>query len=253
MNKSSVSIVCLTLNNLSDLKKTLKSIEKLHDYIYELIIVDSSEGSEIEMYFSNFDAEFSKTYHWEKAKGIYPAMNTSLRLAQEDNFIWFLNPGDIVINSNVVIELIDKIVETKSDWGFAQTKKIIGSNIEIFPKVIGLISPKSIAYGVLSISHQSMLCKVKVILQIGGFDESYLIAADLKFQTLLAYTSTPVWIETPMVEIDPNGISHQKVFRTYLETFKVRWSCEDTSRLYTVYLSLRYVLFKFRSRLGKIK
>ena len=98
-----------------------------------------------------------------------------------------------------------------------------------------------------------MLCKVKVILQIGGFDESYLITADLKFQTLLASTSTPVWVKTPMVEVDPNGISHRKVFRTYVETFKVRWYCEDASRLYTVYLSLRYVLFKFKSRLVKVK
>lgn len=253
MKKDLISIVFLTLNNIEDLKKTLKSIEKLHHYIAEIIIIDSSEGPEVEVYISNFVSKFKKIYHWESPKGIYPAMNTSLKLAQKDNLIWFLNPGDIVINSNTVIDLADNIIETKSDWGFAQSKKIIRSKIEIFPKEIELVTPKAIAFGVLSISHQSMFCRTKTILQLGGFDESYLIAADLKLQTLLAWAQTPVWIKTPMVEIDPNGISHQKVLRTYLETFKVRWSCKDASRIYTVYLAVRFIIIKLRSRLEKLK
>jgi glycosyltransferase involved in cell wall biosynthesis len=93
-----VSIITITYQAESVLKRTLESVlaQEFRDYEYLLIDGCSKDGTlamirEYETVFQQKDINF----RWisEPDKGIYDAMNKGLRLAQGD-YVWFMNAGD---------------------------------------------------------------------------------------------------------------------------------------------------------------
>lgn len=244
-NKKVISLVFVTFENLDSIQKTFLSIRDLSNLIQEIIVVDSSSNKDI----SEFcNAEISKYYKlkyiWENPLGIYHAMNTALNAAEANNYIWYLNPGDCLINSDVARQLLTKIQSTNSIWGYAQAQKKVGKSIEIFPKIDLIANLSNVARGSLSISHQSMLTSVCELRKLNGFDEKYSIAADFKVQIELSRNFKSESVLTPLVEIDPHGISHKKVMRTFLETTAIRFKTKKFSKLETISLSIKFLALK---------
>jgi hypothetical protein len=57
---------------------------------------------------------------------------------------------------------------------------------------------------------------------------------------------------TPLVEIDPHGISHKKIMRTFLETTAIRLKTEKFSKLETISLGIKFLALKtYRKLLNK--
>jgi glycosyltransferase involved in cell wall biosynthesis len=244
-NKKAISLAFVTLGNLDAIQKTFLSVRDLTDIIQEILVVDSSSNKDI---YKFCNAEISKHYNlkyiWENPLGIYHAMNTALNAAKADNYIWYLNPGDSLINSNVARELLRKIQITNSIWGYGQAQKKMGESIEVFPRRDLTANLTNIARGSLSISHQSMITSVCELRRLSGFDEKYSIAADLKVQIELSRNHKSESVFTPLVEIDPYGISHKKVMRTFLETTAIRLKTKKFSKLETISLSIKFLTLK---------
>jgi hypothetical protein len=178
-------------------------------------------------------------------------MNTALNLAKPYNYIWYLNPGDLLINSKAARELLTKVQNTNSIWGYAQAQKRIGNSIEVFPKTNLTANLKNIANGSLSISHQTMLTSVCELRKLSGFDEKYIIAADLKVQIELSRDYKSESVFTPLVEIDPHGISHTRVMRTFLETAEIRFKTHKFSNLETISLGIKFLALKAYRKIVK--
>jgi glycosyltransferase involved in cell wall biosynthesis len=244
LKKKNLSVVLITYNNVDQFIKSHESLSEIYDLIEEIIVVDSSTNKAVSKFIDTIEKKSKIIYFFEYPQGIYHAMNTSLRFANKNNVIWYLNPGDILINPKGILRLFRKLINSDSVWAFGLARKVINSKEEIFPREVNTLLPEHIAMGRISISHQAMFCEVNSMLELGGFDEKYQITADLKLQTLLAAKSHPVWLMEPIVEIDSNGVSHKKIFRTLFETTKVRWSTSKVSKLSIIYKFFSYLVLK---------
>jgi len=247
MTENKVSIVFVTYNNLDYLEKSHRSISGLGKIVSELIVVDSSSDLRIKNYLE-FNSEFKFKYKWEAPQGIYHAMNSALSLAEDNDFIWYLNPPDQLIDKDVLRKLLYKIGEKKSSWGYAQALKELNGKKEIYPLTLIKPTVESIASGKLSISHQAMLVKVSELRSIGGFDQNFLVAADLKAQILLVRNFFPTFVMEPLVAIDPTGISHQRQIQTFTETFRIRLLTKDFSKRLVFYITFRNLFIKFLNK-----
>ena len=248
MKKIKISVVFLGYNNLNNLVKSYRSILELSELVTELVIIDSSTDYSIKNFVDSIK-EFKTKYHWENAQGIYHAMNVSLGIADLQNYAWYLNPGDELIDIDIFKNLISKMESSESIWGYAQAEKKLSGVNEIFPKEPLAPTFINIASGDLSISHQAMIVHVGTLKNIGGFDQKYSIAADLKVQICLAKYYTPGFVFKPLVSIDPNGISHNKIFQTFVETAKVRLETDGFPFFLSVRLACSYILSKANSKI----
>jgi hypothetical protein len=245
-----ISLAFVTLDNSKDLIRTFSTIRKVTNIIQEIIVVDSSSNNIIKNY-CNLEIlkHFTLKYIWEQPQGIYHAMNTALHIAEPSNYIWYLNPGDLLINSNVLEKLLVEIKNKDLAWGYAQAQKHLGHSLEIFPQENFVANINNVASGRLSVSHQSMLTSVSQLKNMGGFDEKFEIAADLKVQIMLSKNFTPACIFLPIVEIDPSGISHNKIFRTFFETFTIRFSTKGYSKITSILLAIKFIWSKIITKL----
>ena len=165
-----ISIVTITFNNFSELKKTLDSIPKL-DFI-ESVVVNGGDCPETKEFLNSHKGKSIS----EKDSGIADAFNKGIKLASGD-LIMFLNSGDVLINSNYIKKGI-KILSDSPQYSFVHSnilyKDAFGDILLMKPKV------KNIGRGIKYL-HPSMIVRNKIFDEIGGFNSGYKIAMDYDF------------------------------------------------------------------------
>ncbi len=239
-----LTVIFICYNNVDDLRSTYNSLKIAKNYINEILIVDSSIDHTVKR-FSEVIGETHKTsYKWEPAQGIYHAMNTGLMMANRESIVWYLNPGDVLIDAASLVNLLQTMVDQGALWGFGQTEKVMKGNLEVFPREQTRYRFEDLLFGSLSVSHQSTFCVASALIELGGFDEQYQIASDLKMQVELMKIADPAVLFEPIVRIDPNGVSHNKVVRTYIETSRIRLGCSNVSRAKVFWNVFKFPLSK---------
>jgi len=216
-----VSVVLVSMNNLGDVRATLKSLTILIDSMVEILIVDSSRDNRIKDLITSYDRSNIVYSHMEPS-GIYSAMNFGAKLCAPGNYIWFLNPGDILPGAQHLVSLLSGGLNASSLWIYGQASVIDASSELCFPKITDDHTLASLIRGSLRISHQAMLVRTDVFNDLSGFDTRYKICSDLDFQIRLFNLSPGYFQESIVALIDPNGISHQRILTTYFETFLIR-------------------------------
>jgi glycosyltransferase involved in cell wall biosynthesis len=216
-----VSVVLVCMNNPGDVQMTLESLHELIGENIEVLIIDSSSDDVIRDLMNSY-AYKNVSYSYMKPSGIYSAMNLGSKLCTPGNYIWFLNPGDCLPNSDDFRSLFRVGIETNSPWIYGQANVIDGVSTQEFPKMTDGHTLNALCRGSLRISHQAMLVRTDVFDGLSGFDTRYKICSDLDFQVRLFKLHPGYFQELIIARIDPNGISHQKILTTYLETFLIR-------------------------------
>ena len=168
-------------------------------------------------------------------------------MANHESIVWYLNPGDVLVDAASLGDLLLKMTEQTAVWGFGQAEKDMKGNLEVFPNKKSNFQLEDLLFGSLSISHQSTFCIAKTLISLGGFDERYQIASDLKMQIDLLRQYEPAVLFKPIVRIDPNGVSHNRLLRSLIETIHIRFRCQDVSKK-----RVFWSIFKFlRSKIQK--
>ena len=220
MNDKILSIILVSKNNSLDVKYTLDSLNGVEKLNYEILVIDSSGDLLTKDLLSEYRHFPNIKYFWTPPKGIYNAMNIGLKMSAENSCIWFLNPGDVLLNLDCVYQVIDKISDPKIDFCIIQSVYANKSHINenFFPKKDIVLSLENFVSGNLAFSHQATFVDKKLF--DGGilFEENYTIAADYKLQYTLLKHSKGVFIPKLGVEIDVTGVSHQRVFKTLFQT-----------------------------------
>ena len=118
MHSKKFSIITISLNTLSDFKKTINSINSQTYKNFEIIVIDgmSSDGTIEEI--KNKKNYFSK-YLIEKDNGIYDAMNKGINFANSDWTI-FLNSGDTFFDENSLF-IVNSIDTNNYDIVYGKT------------------------------------------------------------------------------------------------------------------------------------
>lgn len=217
-----LSVISITFNNLSGLKKTLGVFdERRFGDSVEIVIVDggSKDGT------AEFLRQQSLTKNWvsEPDEGIYNAMNKGLSMAHGD-YVWFLNAGDYAEKP----EIVNRILQTLNgnpDAVYGETMmvdaggKALGSRSEISSrKLPESLNWKSFRMG-MNVGHQSFILKRSLALP---YDESYRYVADIDWMIrCLKHCKTVINIRSVIACFTMDGFSSVQRKNSNRERFRV--------------------------------
>lgn len=171
-----LSIITVNLNNKSGLQKTIDSVISQTYKDFEWIIIDggSTDGSKelIEQY-----SQYITYWVSEPDKGIYNAMNKGI-ISANSEYLLFLNSGDWLINTNIIEQAFPFMNNADFVYGSLQLVNRDG-DIKIWDIPIDSVTGEFFLNSTMP--HPATFIKKEKLLQYGGYDESYKIAADWKF------------------------------------------------------------------------
>lgn len=171
-----LSIITVNLNNKSGLQKTIDSVISQTYKDFEWIIIDggSTDGSKelIEQY-----SQYITYWISEPDKGIYNAMNKGI-ISANSEYLLFLNSGDWLINTNIIEQAFPFMNNADFVYGSLQLVNRDG-DIKIWDIPIDSVTGELFLNSTMP--HPATFIKKEKLLQYGGYDESYKIAADWKF------------------------------------------------------------------------
>ena len=245
----SLEIVMVAMNNLNDFRKSIESINQLLSGQCRVIVVDSSSTIEIlEETNKLIDLGIDIHYKWENPQGIYHAMNTGISLCRDGALVWFLNPGDVVTDSSLILELVELITQSDSNWGYGLASYDNDAQFppRLFPKITEN-TVQTLFNGELQISHQSMLVRKETLVNLGNFKTEFRIAADLDFQFELLKSYSPAILAKLLIVVDTTGLSHDQQIRTLFESFVIRWNRPEFSIFEKISWLLNYLKRRVKS------
>jgi putative colanic acid biosynthesis glycosyltransferase len=172
-----ITIVTICFNNLLGLKRTKKSIEIQEFINYKWIIIDGGSTDGTSDYVNNFlDSNKNITFVSEPDKGIYDAMNKSIKFIQpsEFNYVIFMNSGDEFFNKNTLIEVESEILKRKNPTLLSFSANVICPNKSSY-----IITPRKIseAWTGMPTSHQAMYFNSKFFCE-HGYDTTFKLGGD---------------------------------------------------------------------------
>lgn len=216
-SRPELTVAMVSMNNPLNVRKTLNSLLPLQNENIVIVVIDSSINSNIKIICEEFKRYFNINYFHTAPRGVYNAMNVAIDKSNVDSYIWFLNPGDVLVNSKVTYILINEIQESGFEWGFAQAQNDMPQHKVIYPITVGDFLAKDIALGLTQVSHQSIITKNSTLKRLGKFDEKFVIASDLQLILKLADLEFS-FVKEILVRIDLEGLSNQRPITTILES-----------------------------------
>jgi len=206
-----ISIITITYNDSSGLKKTLASIPDF-DFIESVVINGGSGKSTLEFLGLHRGKVIS-----EKDDGIADAFNKGITNSSGDA-IMFLNSGDELIEPGYSKEAVE-IFNKNKDVDFIHSNLIlidsIGTELYMKPPFCNL--GRGLPY-----LHPTMIVRKSVFDQIGLFNKNYKIAMDFDFIVRLVkkgYKGFYVKDKT-VVKMEGTGISIEQEFDGIKECYK---------------------------------
>ena len=242
-----LNIVLVSKDNPQAVITTLNSLLSIDNLIFKVVIVDSSKNDSVKRVFSYFSKKIRITYFWDEPKGIYSAMNFAINRIAKNEIIWFLNPGDLLFDKNVLSICINSFEDLEVDFVIAQASYSNNPFI-LFPSKSIESNLANMISGKFSFSHQAMLVKSKLIKEELLFNIQYELASDFEQQFRLIKTYNGVIVEKKLVELDPNGASHNKIVKLIFETSLILYRNNYFGILKTVI----FFVSKLISRLKKV-
>lgn len=179
-----VSVVTVVFNAVKDGRKDmllqcLESVQMQEGVSVEHIIVDgcSTDGT-LSLVKNHLNKHHPQRILSMKDSGIYDAMNRGIVMAEGD-YIVFLNSDDFYHNPSGLSRSVAELRHTQCDFSFAPVH-IIDESLAFHPHIYPSEFIREIFIRSV-FSHQSMLVRRNLMLQMHGFDLNYRSAADYDF------------------------------------------------------------------------
>jgi len=197
-----ISVITICFNNLSELIRTINSVDSQKIKPFQHFIVDGSTNSEIRNYLEQNSQPSYRQWISEPDDGIADAFNKGV-LASSGDIVNMLNSGDCYDRSDV-IEIVQNTFQNdeKLMWIYGKMYRMKGDQRVLVGKKF---SPKKLYRGMRCISHQTMFFKKKLHDRYGLYDQTLKIAMDYDFVCRIAFEKSK-FIEMPMIDFLPEGI-----------------------------------------------
>ena len=224
-----ISIITITYNAEPVLEKTMLSVLNQTNTNFEYCIIDGNskdntvsiiQKMEQKIQEGAFEGITADQFKWisEPDRGLYDAMNKGIDLSTGD-FVWFVNAGDKVYNSDTLQKIYDLIeIEKDCDFIYGQSVMIeqdheIGERHKIAPKVLRL---NHFLNG-LVICHQSVIVKKSIA---SHYNLNYSIASDYDW-VIRAFQNSECqgYIDQYLSKFMVAGVSSQKRQLAWKERF----------------------------------
>ena len=193
-----VSVIIPTYNRASFLKEAIESVLNQEYSNYELIIIDDGSIDNTKEIIELFEGKLK--YYYQPHKGVSPARNAGLKLAQ-GNFIAFLDSDDLWKKEKLKVQM--EFMKSHPEIKVCYTEEIwIRKGVRVNPKkkhkkYSGWIFDKVVPICLLSLS--SALFRKELFEEIGIFDESLPVCEDYDLGLRIACKYPIHLIEEPLI------------------------------------------------------
>lgn len=209
-----ISVVTVVKDDLVGLMRTAESILSQTNAEFEWIIVDgfSADGT---LEFLHSLPKETRVFQLQPT-GIYSAMNFAATQAKGE-WIWYLNAGDIFLQTNSISLMIELIGKSQENSIVATPVLHLTSHGYLFSTSIPSISEVGAEF-----NHQGVAIKRNLFSSIGGFDESLKLAADGKLLDQATKNGNSLLGSPYLVGFELGGESGTRFRETLRETSTYR-------------------------------
>lgn len=222
MGRPHFTVVTVVLNDLRGLKKTREALESQTYSNWSHVVIDGKSSDGTLKYLKTLDQE-NLIFISEQDSGIYDAMNKGWKLAHSESYILFLNARDTFASEKSLSEAAKALRHAGNpEWG-CTTHEEISQDGKYW--VCKLVSPPSIANQLYAFgyrSHQGVVMKAKLIERLGGFNESYKIAADWELISKAIIEVEPTVWNHSLGRFELGGISSRNLLEAHMELRDLR-------------------------------
>jgi glycosyltransferase involved in cell wall biosynthesis len=210
-----VSVVTVCYNAALSLEKTILSVLSQNYKDVELIIIDggSTDGTVdlIKKYSSNIAYWIS-----ESDKGIYDAMNKGV-LASHNDWIIFMNSGDVFCNSEVVSSVFEKLN--------SGVEIIHGCVVRVYPHAqvistgVSNDNPTLVDMANNTFHHQASFINRSLFEKVGLYSTEYKLCSDWKFffDCVVKYRVKTQFVRLNIANFVMDGVSSNNTQLYYKE------------------------------------
>lgn len=236
-----LSIITITKDNASGLKRTLASISMLEKIQIQLILVIAGEIEltfEVLNSFVKLNPKVNLEYIFQESRGIYPAMNEGLSRARNP-FVIFMNAGDEFYDQEELWNLAD-LTKTGKEYGlFLGGHKIQNREITYIRKEREL-NFRSFAFYLRSGSHQSILYRTSALKASGGYSLKYRLCSDYHVNLRILKHFGGYRVANIISAVEPGGVSEKQWWAVAKERHDIRMELLDVYSLKLLSFLLMY-------------
>jgi glycosyltransferase involved in cell wall biosynthesis len=217
----SLSIVTVCRNDLTNVQHTMASLmQQTERHGWEHVLIDGLSTDGTVDWYRSADWDFPHRVISEADTGIYDAMNKSLDMVNGD-YIVFMNAGDRYADEEAISRTLRRI-GTKPAWGYSRARVVEhdGRTLREYGRI-----PYSRVHHLLgraTFCHQAVVMRVDLLRELGGFDESFRIAADYHLLIKAAGRVRPITWRDMDVDYLTGGISHRHYIAGAWEKHRAR-------------------------------
>lgn len=178
-----LSVITITYNNLSGLKRTLQSVSSQSFRDYEQLVIDggSTDGT-----VAFLEQQPSVRWWSEPDKGVYDAQNKGIAHA-EGEYCFFLNAGDTLCNDLVLAQML---TQATADVVYGD-ERVVNEGQQVVGVAKGIAEPTFVDLYNSCMKHQATFIKRSLFAQYGVYDDTLRICADFDwFFRVLAFHPT---------------------------------------------------------------
>ncbi len=224
-NELFFSVITVTRNNLSGLRRTCSSLKSQTCRDFEWIVIDGASEDSTPVFLATTSAQWIS----EPDTGLYDAMNKGIDRAQ-GTYVLFLNAGDMLAFPDTLAQLRHTIP--------ADTSFVYGDALESFTDHLPQMKKaRHAAWHTGMITHHQAMLYRRSDIQTLRYNTTYTIAADYDF-TLRFLRNNPAifYLSFPLCLFESGGISQKKsrLGRTEQYTIRKNLKCVGPLRNYTI-------------------
>lgn len=209
-----VTIITATLNSGKYLSDCIDSVRKQSYADIEHIIVDGKSTDNTVQIIKN-NSNCIANWISESDRGMYDAINKGIAMATGD-IIGVLNSDDIFASDEVIHNIVECFIRTKSDSVYGDLVFVNPSNLERITRIWKGSSYKRFRfkYGWMP-AHPTFYLKRELIRQYGLYENHYYSAADYEFMARYLYKHriSSTYLEQMVVKMRSGGLSNGNLWR----------------------------------------
>lgn len=196
-----LSIITVVKDDADGFARTMASVREQDTTGVEFLVIDSSSEPSPIPALASTDA----TVVWVPPRGIYPAMNEGLHRAR-GRLAFFLNAGDVLDAPDVLTRV--RPLLAGATWGFGDVAIIGTDGRRIVPPPMDYDAEERALFARGRFpGHQGTFAARQALLDAGGFDEQYAIAADYAMFLSLSTMARPVVLPLTIAAFFEGGAS----------------------------------------------
>lgn len=207
-----LSIVTVVKDDLPGFNRTLASLAQSSPGALlesEWIVVDSSSHTQ-EIPQAVQSSPLTCQLAWTPPEGVFEAMNTGLAMASGD-YVYFLNAGDTLHSAASLPAILTGLSDTNPAWLYGQVAFVNGMGALTVPPRFNYSEEERALFARGRFPpHQGTVVNRRVLLELGGFDVRYRIAADYALALRLSQISAPTEVTEVIADFAMGGISQRR-------------------------------------------